>query len=230
MWKIKYKSRPHCLIYICHQIPHSIIISNRCWHHPKTALRARIFLSPKSIFIHPNFVVTISPIIKWTLLTQTSISGPKYFWPSKTSGAAYGGEPHQVERVLGRMVIMFKSTLIIILLTMMMNTSTNISIIYMVGKMIIILDGEWIFLLCSGSPCRAPKVGEAKISNLQSYKSQLILPYTFVQRFSWFFHLPPFLKSYFPFVYLFNFGKKFIWNLWLHHSIIYHLDVHIGIK
>ena len=30
------------------------------------------------------------------VLTQMSISGPVYTFPSKTSGAAYGGEPHQV--------------------------------------------------------------------------------------------------------------------------------------
>ena len=33
------------------------------------------------------------------LLTQTSISGPLYCCPSNTSGAAYGGEPHQVFRL-----------------------------------------------------------------------------------------------------------------------------------
>lgn len=27
-----------------------------------------------------------------------SISGPVYFFPSKTSGAAYGGEPHHVAK------------------------------------------------------------------------------------------------------------------------------------
>ena len=93
----------------------------------------------------------------------------------------------------------------------MTNTSTNIPIIYMVGKMII-LDGEWIFLLCAGSPCRAPKVGEAKISNLQSYKSQLILPYTFVQRFSWFSLFTTIFKILLPFCVSsksnFHFGKS----------------------
>lgn len=29
-------------------------------------------------------------------LTQISISGPVYFFPSNTSGAAYGGDPHHV--------------------------------------------------------------------------------------------------------------------------------------
>ena len=45
-------------------------------------------------------IIITNIIIIMIKLTQTSISGPKYFCPSKTSGAAYGGEPHHVERVL----------------------------------------------------------------------------------------------------------------------------------
>ena len=56
------------------------------------------FLSFKAIII--IIIISIIAIVIKMKLTQTSISGPKYFCPSKTSGAAYGGEPHHVERVL----------------------------------------------------------------------------------------------------------------------------------
>ena len=38
----------------------------------------------------------INDIQRIAMLTHISICGPRYFLPSNTSGAAYGGLPHQV--------------------------------------------------------------------------------------------------------------------------------------
>ena len=99
-------------------------------------------------FLSFKAVVIIAIVIMMKLLTQTSISGPKYFCPSKTSGAAYGGEPHHVERVLRPKIIKSPPS----------STTTTHHDFDNHDLQLSCKDGASSSWSEGGSPCRTPKV------------------------------------------------------------------------